>query len=496
MPTIIVSKLDIALGVAQLVSLVIGWASLAVLLTLRQVLITDASWIITSVCLLCGITNRISYLFVKIKTVSIATSYFLWPCCIATGFLAIREQMQEQRSEWQHNNNMDDIYVDVDTPVVAASFLAFQFSILELVFSLIFGWRRSKRANRDNQSDFAWLERSGEDGVYHGHRSPIEDPKTLLSPRTRTTRSTTPRGTNDLPPNPINLWDDDAITTARIPKEKIDVGPLVSRGGFGEVYKGTYNGLTVAVKRMLPAHRKNVAHVNNFLAEVKLMASLDHSCIVQFVGVAWDSLSDVCAVTEFMDAGDLRGLLTAYHDENHPVGFDNDKVAIALQVAHALTYLHSLEPVVIHRDLKSRNILLTSDLSAKLTDFGVSRERADCTMTAGVGTSLWMAPEVLMGERYDDKADVFSFGVVLSELDLQVLPYAHATESSGSGRRMRDLAVLQRMAMGKLRVQFSPEATASMMELGLACVSLDPADRPSAAEVLYKLQVIQREQLQ
>ncbi|EEY53027.1 protein kinase [Phytophthora infestans T30-4] len=121
-----------------------------------------------------------------------------------------------------------------------------------------------------------------------------------------------------------------------------------------------------------------------------------------------------------MYGGDLRGLLTSYHNRHHPVGFDCDKVKIALHVAHALTYLHSLSPVVIHRDLKSRNILLTADLDAKLTDFGISRERVDQTMTAGVGTSLWMAPEVLMGERYDDKADIFSFGVVLSELDLQL----------------------------------------------------------------------------
>ncbi|KAL4165898.1 hypothetical protein KRP22_014604 [Phytophthora ramorum] len=114
-------------------------------------------------------------------------------------------------------------------------------------------------------------------------------------------------------------------------------------------------------------------------------------------------------------------------------------------------------------------------------------------MTAGVGTSLWMAPEVLMGERYDDKADIFSFGVVLSELDMHVLPYSHATESDGSGRRMRDLAILQRMATGKLRVQFSPGAMHSMVALGNECVSVNPKDRPTAAQVLYKLQKIQRE---
>uniref|UniRef100_H3G7N6 Protein kinase domain-containing protein n=1 Tax=Phytophthora ramorum TaxID=164328 RepID=H3G7N6_PHYRM len=66
---------------------------------------------------------------------------------------------------------------------------------------------------------------------------------------------------------------------------------------------------------------------------------------------------------------------------------------------------------VIHRDLKSKNILLNEHLEAKLSDFGVSRERITGTMTAGVGTSLWMAPEVMMGGKYDAKADMFSFGV-------------------------------------------------------------------------------------
>ncbi|ETI55605.1 TKL/DRK protein kinase [Phytophthora nicotianae P1569] len=346
--------------------------------------------------------------------------------------------------------------------------------------------RESKHGLLAKQGNFACLEDDGSrnvNGQYECQQTPVAS-----------NNKATSKHQHKRPGSKVNLWDDDVITTARIPKDKIIMENLISQGGYGEVYKGTFNGLSVAVKRMLPAHRKSVAHVNNFLAEVKLMASLDHSRIVQFVGVAWDALSDVCAVIEFMDGGDLRGLLTSYHNHHHPVGFDCDKVKIALHVAHALTYLHSLSPVVIHRDLKSRNILLTSDLDAKLTDFGVSRERVDHTMTAGVGTSLWMAPEVLMGERYDDKADIFSFGVVLSELDLQVLPYSHATDSDGSGHRMRDLAILQRMAMGKLRVQFSCDALASMVDLGNACVSLAPKDRPTAAEVLYRLQTIQRDE--
>ncbi|ETK87695.1 TKL protein kinase [Phytophthora nicotianae CJ01A1] len=221
---------------------------------------------------------------------------------------------------------------------------------------------------------------------------------------------------------------------------------------------------------------------------------LDHPRVVHFVGIAWDSLSDLCIVLEYMEGGDLRALLASYEAQGHDVGFDHTKVTIALHVAHALTYLHSLDPPVLHRDLKSKNVLLTSDLQAKITDFGISRERADKTMTAGVGTSLWMVPEVMMGERYDDKADMFSFGVMLSELDLHTLPYSHAKHNlSSSGHKMPDTTILQRVALGKIRVEFSPGALDSMVALANSCVALDPKYRPTAAEALYHLQTVLRE---
>jgi serine/threonine-protein kinase TNNI3K len=288
---------------------------------------------------------------------------------------------------------------------------------------------------------------------------------------------------------PSKLWDDEAIIAARIPREKVIVGRLINRGGFGEVYAGTYNGQRVAVKMLLPERKKSLAQVNAFLSEVKLMTTLEHQHIVQFIGVAWDSLTDLCVVTEYMVI-DLKALLTKFDEQRLPTGFDHDKVKVALHVAHALTYLHSCAPPVIHRDLKSSNILLSETMDAKVTDFGISRERIDATMTAGVGTSLWMAPEVMMGERYDDKADMFSFGVVLSELDLHTLPYKSAKVSSTSGQKVPDAAILQMVAMGRLRVEFSGNSPRSMLELGLACVSIEPKQRPSAAEALYQLQKI------
>ncbi|KAG6950382.1 hypothetical protein JG688_00014178 [Phytophthora aleatoria] len=232
---------------------------------------------------------------------------------------------------------------------------------------------------------------------------------------------------------------------------------------------------------LLPETRKRIQSVNEFLAEVKLMASLEHPRIVEFIGVAWDSLTDLCVVSQFMEGGDLRALLNGYQNERH-VGFDYTKVKIALHVAHALTYMHSFDPPLIHRDLKSKNILLT--------DFGASRERVDRTMTAGIGTSLWMAPEMMTGEKYDEKADIFSFGVVLSELDSNVLPYAN----TGKNRQASDLAILQLVMQGKLHVKFSETCPPIILELGMACVAIDPVARPTAAEALYQLQVALAEQ--
>ncbi|EEY57103.1 protein kinase [Phytophthora infestans T30-4] len=150
-----------------------------------------------------------------------------------------------------------------------------------------------------------------------------------------------------------------------------------------------------------------MSDVDSFVKEVKLASTMSHPNIVQLIGVAWDYREDFCCVMEYMDGGDLRGLMDKYEDENRRTGFDAAKITIALHVAHALAYLHSRDVPVIHRDLKSENILLNEALGAKLTDFGVSRERVDRAMTADVGTSLWMAPEVMIGNAYDEKADMF-----------------------------------------------------------------------------------------
>jgi serine/threonine-protein kinase TNNI3K len=286
------------------------------------------------------------------------------------------------------------------------------------------------------------------------------------------------------------LWDDEAIVAVRIPRSKVFVHDLISRDGFAEMFKGTYNGQLVTVKSLLPQTRSNVECVAEFCSEAKMMTTMDHPRIARLLGVAWESRADVCIVSEYLDGGDLRGLLNSFIKLRHPVGFDYDKVKIALHVAHALTYLHSLEPPVIHRNLKSTNVLLTYELDAKLTDFGISREQLDTTMTAGAGSALWMAPEVVMGHRYDEKADIFSFGVLLSELDVHALPYSHADAPRKSRHKMPESLILQKVVAGKLQVQFSQSGPGSVQSLARACVAVDPGQRPTAAELLYKLHTI------
>jgi serine/threonine-protein kinase TNNI3K len=289
------------------------------------------------------------------------------------------------------------------------------------------------------------------------------------------------------------LWHDPVIIATRVPRDQVKIEGLISRGGFGEVYRGMYSHEAVAIKMLFPEVRGDLTKVSAFLAEVKLMAGLSHPNIVRFVGVSWGSLTDLCVLTELMKGGDLRELLKEFESQGHPQGIDHDKIRIAFHIAQALTYLHSLSPIVIHRDLKSKNVLLTEDLDAKVTDFGASRERQEQTMTAGVGTMLWMAPEVMMAENYNEKADIYSFGVILSELDLQSLPYSHARVDSVTGKKLPDALILQKVASGALQVEFSPRCLASVVQLGKECVAPDPEARPIAPMVVFRLQTIMKE---
>ncbi|CAI5714876.1 unnamed protein product [Peronospora destructor] len=280
---------------------------------------------------------------------------------------------------------------------------------------------------------------------------------------------------------------DPTLGKSRIPYSSLYFTRVLSKGAFGEVWLAQLENRQVAVKRILNEKKNDEKEIECFGAEIKLMASFSHSKIVEFVGVSWSSMQDVCAVTEYMSKGDLHGFLKRRQGQ---LNWRDHKIFLAEDVAGALGYLHGLSPKVIHRDLKSKNILLDDSFRAKLSDFGISRERAvEDTMTAGVGTIYWTAPEVLMGKKYTEKADIFSFGIVMSELDTHAVPYSDKRDRSG--KKLQSMKIVQMVIRRNMRPTFSPECPALVKELVDRCLDSDPDVRPSAMELLRIIQRMQ-----
>ncbi|POM74477.1 TKL protein kinase [Phytophthora palmivora] len=288
-----------------------------------------------------------------------------------------------------------------------------------------------------------------------------------------------------------SIWDDPDLLAARIEHRDVEAVKLLSRGGFGEVWLGLYINENVAIKRLL-GDKKTMQDALAFATEIKTMARLEHPKIVHFIGVSWTNALTIQAVTEFMDCGDLKSLLDSSRASS--LTWANLKCQIAIDVADALVYLHTLNPKLIHRDLKSRNVLIDAQSGAKLSDFGISRNRSfDETMTAGVGTARWIAPEVILGGHYTEFADIYSFGVVLSELDTCKAPFHDATNTNGG--KMQDVTILQLVSAGKLQPSFNESCPPSIVKLARACLSFDPAQRPSAIHISYELRKIMKDEL-
>ncbi|GLE06508.1 hypothetical protein PINS_up015755 [Pythium insidiosum] len=271
----------------------------------------------------------------------------------------------------------------------------------------------------------------------------------------------------------------------RIPITDVLFGDVFATGSSREIVRGTFCNQAVAIKRLTKTRRRDLKQIAALAQEARCAAQLTHERVVSFIGVAWSAPSDLCVVSEFMEGGSVLELLQQYRSDGCSQGFSPAKLKIALHVAHALTYLHSLDPIVLHRDIRSKNVLLTAQGEAKLTGFGLARHVEDDAigmLTAGVGSALWAAPEVLRGEQYDEKADVYSFGVLLSELDTNELPFSQETRTAGV------TMVCRLVAEGSLSVRFSralndPELKA----LGCACVSRNASERPTATAVLYRI---------
>ncbi|OQR83357.1 protein kinase, partial [Achlya hypogyna] len=257
--------------------------------------------------------------------------------------------------------------------------------------------------------------------------------------------------------------------------------PLAS-GAFGEVWLGTYCDEKVAVKRIKD---RRIESVKKFIEEIKLMAMMDSEFVVKFVGVSWRRPIEMEVVVEYMDIGDLRNFLMT----RTPATYSwPDKFTAIMSIVRGLVYLHTFEPPIIHRDLKSRNVLLDSKKGTKLTDFGASREAADAGMTNGIGTYQWMAPEIILGTEYTIAADIYSFGVILSEMSTHAVPYGDV-KNPATGRAYTQQAIMSKVTAGELRPTFEQYDTPVWVrDLGMQCMALDPDDRPTSLTLTAILQ--------
>ncbi|KAL3660796.1 hypothetical protein V7S43_014198 [Phytophthora oleae] len=279
------------------------------------------------------------------------------------------------------------------------------------------------------------------------------------------------------------LLESQHLMDKRMPYDSITYQKILAKGSSGEVWICEHNGQQVAVKRLLQTKERKAENVQAFAKEISLTASLDHPHIVGFIGVAWNTLNNLVMVLEYIPMGSLQSYL---HQNADLLSWARDKIHMAVGTAQALEYLHNRTPSLIHRDLKSNNILLTHMLEPKLIDFGVSRGTAENTMTAGVGTPYWTAPEILEGKRYTEQADIYSFGVVLSELDTGKIPYYDALTDNGG--KVKPVQILQDVVSGTLRPTFSVDCPPRIQRIGSVCLAQDPSSRPTAHQLIRELE--------
>merc|ERR1712166_1510507 len=147
-----------------------------------------------------------------------------------------------------------------------------------------------------------------------------------------------------------------------------------------------------------------------------MLKTLCHPNIVQFIGACCDP---ICLVTEYCHKGNLFDVL-----QKTTASLASGLVLkLAMDAARGMGFLHAHRPVIIHRDLKSLNLLVSDRWTLKVSDFGLSRFKANSIMTGQCGTYQWMAPEVIASQHYNEKADVYSYGINLSEMYTREVPY-------------------------------------------------------------------------
>lgn len=348
---------------------------------------------------------------------------------------------------------------------------------------------------------------------FSGSSTSRRDPTTNESSKimsTTSTRSNTPRHHVVTPPTPVprTVIIQPLLSSYTWPEVECmrrEAGmELLGRGGFGDVFKGTLpNGNFVAIKFLNEGSRQGDAE---FLNEVNLLSTVNHRNLVRLLGYCQEGHHRVL-VYEYAEEGDI-----SYHIHGKGDLDWRTRLKISMEAAIGLEYLHTgCSQMIVHRDIKSNNILLTKNLDAKLADFGLSKMRpqegtsnGSCQIETLVkGTPGYLDPAYSKTGRLDEKSDIYSFGIVLLELITGRHPYRAMSDPSnqihikdwvaqqiGGLKLATDAKLdvkLRKLSDPKMNGNFNLKSLRKVFTLALKCADEDPKKRPDIRIVVAQL---------
>ncbi|CAN6201030.1 unnamed protein product [Urochloa humidicola] len=254
------------------------------------------------------------------------------------------------------------------------------------------------------------------------------------------------------------------------------IGNKFASGANSRIYRGIYRQRAVAVKMVRIPERdedRRALLEDQFNSEVAFLSRLYHPNIVQFIA-ACKKPPVYCIITEYMSQGTLR----MYLNKKDPYSLSAETILkLALDISRGMEYLHGQG--VIHRDLKSQNLLLNDEMRVKVADFGTSCLETKCQATKGnKGTYRWMAPEMTKEKPYTRKVDVYSFGIVLWELTTCLLPF----------QGMTPVQAAYAASEKNLRPPLSTSCPPVLNNLIKKCWSANPARRPEFSYIVSVLE--------
>mmetsp|Transcript_8588 Transcript_8588/g.35801 ORF Transcript_8588/g.35801 Transcript_8588/m.35801 type:complete len:850 (+) Transcript_8588:147-2696(+) len=259
--------------------------------------------------------------------------------------------------------------------------------------------------------------------------------------------------------------------------DDISTGKKLGEGGFGTVYEGSCSGQPVALKKLTST--KVTVH-SSFRSELSMLCKLRHPNIVLLLGAIIQP-DQLCLVMELCQGGPLNRLLKQRRLSIKEVAM------LAKQIAMAMNWLHSRSPPILHLDIKPGNILLTDNhsLQVKVSDFGLART-AKSKSGAVVGTRRYMAPEMMQRQPINEKADIYSYGVLLWQILTRKRPFA---QFSGIKTSQEKKAFCDHVSAGN-RPDIPLSAPPILAKLINRCWATDPLKRPSFQVVVETLEQV------